>query len=191
MRLTLPAAALLVAAGCWQGGQGAWIYLKAELAQVLMARAWDETRKSGRPTRPWHWADTWPVARLAAPGHGIAHIVLNGDTGNVLAFGPGLVPGSAEPGHGGRLVISGHRDNHFRFLEQLAPGDELLLEPAGGTAVRYRVSGSRVFDIRTPGPPPYPLDPGLSLVTCYPFDAIVPGGPLRYLVNARPVAAGA
>ena len=26
---------------------------------------------------------------------------------------------------------------------------------------------------------------GLWLVTCYPFDAIVPGGPLRYVVQAR------
>jgi sortase A len=27
----------------------------------------------------------------------------------------------------------------------------------------------------------------LILVTCYPFDAIVPGGPLRYVVYARKV----
>jgi sortase A len=26
--------------------------------------------------------------------------------------------------------------------------------------------------------------PTLTLVTCYPFDAIVPGGPLRYAVTA-------
>jgi sortase A len=33
--------------------------------------------------------------------------------------------------------------------------------------------------------------PMLTLVTCYPFDAIVPGGPLRYVVTAvaRTVAA--
>jgi len=24
-------------------------------------------------------------------------------------------------------------------------------------------------------------------VTCYPFDALIPGGPLRYLVHAVPV----
>lgn len=191
MRLKLAAAALLLAAGFWHSGQGAWIYLKAELAQALMARAWNETRESGRNTRPWRWADTWPVARLAAPEHGIEQIVLRGDTGNVLAFGPGLVAGSADPGQNGRVVISGHRDTHFRFLERLSPGDSLLLQPAGGAAVRYRVSASRVFDIRTPGPPPYPLTAGLSLVTCYPFDAVVPGGPLRYLVDARPEADGA
>jgi sortase A len=26
---------------------------------------------------------------------------------------------------------------------------------------------------------------GLILMTCYPFDAVVPGGPLRYVVTAR------
>ncbi len=29
---------------------------------------------------------------------------------------------------------------------------------------------------------------GLVLMTCYPFDAIAPGGPLRYLVFAEEVA---
>ena len=88
-RLKRSAAALLVVAGFWESGQGAYIHVKAELAQVLMARAWSETRTSGRKTRPWHWADTWPVARLQAPEHGIEQVVLNGETGNVLAFGPG------------------------------------------------------------------------------------------------------
>jgi hypothetical protein len=26
----------------------------------------------------------------------------------------------------------------------------------------------------------------LTLITCYPFDAILPGGPLRYVVEAMP-----
>ena len=26
---------------------------------------------------------------------------------------------------------------------------------------------------------------GVILMTCYPFDAVVPGGPLRYVVTAR------
>ena len=28
--------------------------------------------------------------------------------------------------------------------------------------------------------------PTLTLITCYPFDAVVPGGPLRYVVVATP-----
>ena len=31
-------------------------------------------------------------------------------------------------------------------------------------------------------------EPVLTLITCYPFDAIVPGGPLRFVVRAEPVA---
>jgi len=30
-----------------------------------------------------------------------------------------------------------------------------------------------------------PGEPALVLMTCYPFDAIVAGGPLRYVVTAR------
>jgi sortase A len=28
-------------------------------------------------------------------------------------------------------------------------------------------------------------EPTLTLITCYPFDAIAPGGPLRYVVRAQ------
>ncbi|MDX1513770.1 MAG: class GN sortase [Gammaproteobacteria bacterium] len=184
-RLRIGAAAIFVAAGLWEGGHGVYIHAKAELAQQLMNRAWEETRSSGRPVPPWRWADTWPVARLRVPALGVDQIVLHGETGNVLAFAPGLVSGSAEPGQPGRVVVSGHRDTHFRFLERLVPGDILLLERADGRTIRYRVTGRRIFDVRAPGSPPYPKSAGLSLVTCYPFDALVPGGPLRFLVDAR------
>lgn len=185
MRLIHWVAALTITAGVWQTGQGAYIHAKAELAQLLMTRAWNETHRSGRDTRPWRWADTWPVAKLLVPDYGVEQIVLNGETGNVLAFGPGLVNGSAKPGAGGPVVISGHRDTHFGFLENLSAGDRLLLQPPGGATVRYRVTAGRVFDTREPGPPPYSTRSGLWLVTCFPFDAIAPGGPLRYLVEAR------
>lgn len=33
-------------------------------------------------------------------------------------------------------------------------------------------------------------DDRLTLITCYPFDAIVPGGPLRYVVTAISKRAG-
>ena len=56
--------AALIALGGWQVAGGVWIHAKAVLAQILLERAWQQTRDGGERVRPWPWADTWPVARL-------------------------------------------------------------------------------------------------------------------------------
>lgn len=165
-------------------GRGTWILVKAEVAQVLLARAWEETRDGGRAVKPWPWADTWPVARLTVPRLGVEDIVLAGGHGQSMAFGPGHLSRSAAPGGTGNIVLAGHRDTHFRFLRDLRPGDEILLEAAQGPARRYRVTETAVVDFRDRRPLAASLESTLTLITCYPFDAIVPGGPLRYVVRA-------
>lgn len=186
-RLKATLAAGLVAAGLFQFGQGVYIHAKAALAQVLLERAWDRTLEGETQSRPWAWADIWPVARLKVPTLGIDQIVLDGGTGNVLAFAPGRLEGSAAPGMRGRVVISGHRDTHFRFLKDIAAGDWLLLQSPNGSERRYRVVNARVADTREQnGNMLYPPTDGLTLITCYPFDAVRPGGALRYLVDAEP-----
>ncbi|HSS66382.1 MAG TPA: class GN sortase [Gammaproteobacteria bacterium] len=178
----------LMLAGLLQFGQGAYIHAKAVLAQALLERAWDRTLHREAESRPWAWADTWPVARLRVPALGIDRIVLAGDSGNVLAFGPGWIPGSAPAGSRGRVVISGHRDTHFRFLDDIGSGEVLLLQFSDGSERRYRVVGARIADTRAQnGGSLYPPADGLTLITCYPFDAVRPGGTLRYLVDADPV----
>ena len=64
--------------------------IKAQLSQLLIRHAWHESTYSGEYVKPWSWADTYPVMRLQAPSQEEDLIVLAGDTGNVLAFGPGL-----------------------------------------------------------------------------------------------------
>ncbi len=180
----LLAAAVLAAAGLWLAGDGLYIRAKAVLAQHLLSRAWAETRDGAARVKPWSWADTWPVARLRAPRLGIDQIVLAGGSGRTLAFGPGHVDGTAAPGTPGLSVIGGHRDTHFRFLEDLKPDDEVTIERADGGIQRYRVTGARIVDKDRARLPVAPDRPVLVLSTCYPFDAIVPGGPLRYVVTA-------
>ena len=58
-------AALVTLAGIGLAAQAAWIPAKAALAQVLLERAFARTLTEGRSARPWPWADTEPVARLA------------------------------------------------------------------------------------------------------------------------------
>src|SRR5439155_1634919 len=138
-RVLIVVAGLLAVLALEQLGQGAWIHLRARLAQHLLQRAWARTARGETRARPWPWADTWPVARLRVPAHDVDLIVLSGVSGRTLAFGPGHAPASAAPGAPGTAIITGHRDTHFRFLEHMKPGDELLVELPGGRPTRLRI----------------------------------------------------
>ena len=175
----------LLAVGLWQIGEGSWIYAKAGLAQLLLQRAWSRTLAGESNVNPWPWADTWPVARLIVPRLGIDQILLEGAYGRTLAFGPGYLESSAWPGEQGVTVLTGHRDTHFSFLKRLEQNDEIVIETATGDERHYLVQETRILDSRTAS---IELDEQLNsivLVTCYPFEAIDPGGPLRYVVIAE------
>ncbi len=174
----------LVVAGAGLAGRGGAIHAKAWLAQALMASAWQRTLAGERRVRPWPWADTWPIARLVVPSLGVDLYVLSEASGRGLAFGPGHLPGTAAPGNPGASVIAGHRDTHFRFLADLAPGTPIVLETADGRRLEYRAGPGVITDqarirLDLDGP-----ESSLVLATCWPFDAVVPGGPARYLVVA-------
>jgi len=186
MRRPVAALAACVAAlGLWQLGSGLYIPAKALVAQVLLHDAWRRTLAGAERAKPWPWADTWPVARLRAPAHGIDQIVLAGASGRTMAFGPGHLDGTPLPGAPGNSIIGGHRDTSLRFLQRLAVGEQLIIDTADGARIAYRVTGHLVVDARRKWPSPDVTEKRLTLVTCYPFDAIVPGGPLRYLVFAE------
>jgi sortase A len=184
-RALIGLAILLAVVGLGELGRGAWIHVKARLAQHLLQRAWARTVQGEDRARPWPWADTWPVARLRVPAHGVDLIVLSGVSGRTLAFGPGHAPDSAPPGTPGTAIVTGHRDTHFRFLERVKPGDQVLVELPGGRPARLTVEAASVVDSRTAVIRSEDRAAGLILITCYPFDAVVPGGPLRYVVTAR------
>jgi len=164
----------------------AYIPAKAWLAQALLEAAWERRQGGQVDARPWPWADTVPLARLRQPRLGIDQIVLQGASGRVLAFGPGHVSGTASPGQAGNVVISAHRDTHFRWLEALRDGDELVLEGVDGRIRHYRVGEIAVHHETELGL----LDPlagdQLRLLTCYPFAAVRPGTSQRYVVTASP-----
>lgn len=177
--------ALLLLVSTWELGQGLYIHAKAVLAQHLIESSWERTLAGRQAVKPWPWADTWPVARLDAPSQGVRLYVLDGASGRTLAFGPGYVAGTAPPGESGNTVLSGHRDTHFRFLKDLRVGSALTLETRTGAHRAYRVTATRVIDKRDTSVLRSSDHAQLTLVTCYPFDALVPGGPLRYVVLAE------
>lgn len=177
--------ACLMCFGFWQLAQGAYIPAKAWVAQELMQRAWQRGEDGVERPTPWPWADTWPVARLSAKSGEIELIVLEGGSGRTLAFGPGHLSASSLPGETGNTVIAGHRDTHFSFLRNLEVGETLQIETVDGREHRYTVVGLDVVDARRGSLQLDTDEPYLTLVTCYPFEAHAPGGPLRYVVTAK------
>src|SRR5262245_12037029 len=137
-------ALVLATAGAILFGQGIYIHAKALLAQVLLERAFAKTITTGRAVKPWPWADTWPEARITVKRIGASAIALAGSSGQALAFGPGHVERTAEAGERGVAVYVAHRDTHFRFLKDVAVGDEIAVTRRDGKTFRYRVNGTSV-----------------------------------------------
>lgn len=177
--------AALFALGFWNLGQGAYIPAKAWLAQELMQRAWLRVTAGEDRAAPWPWADTWPVARLRAKSHGVDLIVLAGGSGRTMAFAPGHLGASAMPGEAGNSIIAGHRDTHFAFLRDVEVGDLIGVETTRRQGHLYEVVDVEIVNSRNGSLVLDSGQPMLSLVTCYPFDALDAGGPLRYVVTAR------
>lgn len=174
---------ILFAAICiWQGG---WIEIKAWLAQGLISHAWERSESIEDRIHPWSWADTWPVARLSVPRLGVERIILAGVSGRTLAFGPGWAEQTMLPGGEGRSVIAGHRDTHFRFVQNLVSGDQLVVQSPDGSETLFRISETAVVQENATWLLEPASDRELLLITCYPFESIVPGGDLRYVVKAR------
>ncbi|MEM6485701.1 MAG: class GN sortase [Pseudomonadota bacterium] len=159
------------------------IYAKAWLAPHLMARAYAAQQQSGKPSKPWPWADTYPVARLEIPRLGVKRFVLQGDSGHAMAFGAGMAEG-VRPGEPGLVMISGHRDTHFKFLEGIENDDAILLS-YGTSQLTYRVITTVIADATDGYIPALLPAQGLLLVTCFPFDALIPGGSKRYVIVAE------
>lgn len=183
-------ALILLAGGCLTG-RAAYLHAKAELAGVLIRRAWDQSAHSGEPHAPWPWADTHPVARLRISRLGFDEIVLDAATPRALAFGPALLMSGAEPGRPGNVVLAGHRTSWFRPLEGIAKGDRIQIawfdrRRMGLYERTYTVNLVQVVepqDVTLLAPT---SEDALTLVTCYPFGSS-PRSPLRYMVRASPI----
>jgi len=206
-RLACALIAALIGVACEL--QAGWIHLKAFVAQQLIVVAWERVRRGEVDARPWPWADAAAVGRLtiltgppaadsstllapsgtfAPASRQKAWVVLEGSSGRNLAFAPSHDSATVLPGEKGNSVISAHRDTHFRVLETLRVGDRLQVERADGRLALFEVNDVSVVDSRRVR---IVLDhdaPRLTLVTCYPFDAIQPGGPLRFVVTADAIA---
>jgi sortase A len=165
---------------------GLYIPAKAALAQVLLERAWQRTQAGEPGAKPWPWADISPVAVLEIPRLRRRSIVLEGASGEAMAFGPGHMQNTPAIGERGTAVVAAHRDTQFRYLRDVVEGDRIVAETPGGQTRAYRVVEMRVVRADESGLDPEdsgPTGARLALVTCYPFNGVL-RSPWRYVVLA-------
>jgi sortase A len=86
------------------------------------------------------------IGSIEIPKLGVSKDLLEGVSLTVLNQGPGHWPGTAMPGHRGNAVIAGHRTSHdrpFRHIDQLVPGDDVILTTQDGRFV-YKVTSTEI-----------------------------------------------
>jgi sortase A len=79
--------------------------------------------------------------------------------------------GSANPGEAGNVVLSAHNDifgELFRYLDQLRPGDEIVLSTATQDYT-YRVTGWRTVEPTEVDVMAATTRPTVTLISCYPY----------------------
>jgi LPXTG-site transpeptidase (sortase) family protein len=127
--------------------------------------------------------DSRPPGRLKIPAiHIDAHIV-RGAYSHQLRRGPGMLPGSVEPGMLGNVVIAGHRATWgapFANLDELRAGDPIILETALGRWVYHVIAppgaklaaSQQVYEIVQPSDVQVAEQLSgvarLTLITCHP-----------------------
>lgn len=174
---------LLLALAGWQFGQGLYIQAKAYIAQILIEKAWERSLQMQQPVPPWSWADTWPIAKLNFPVLNKQLFVLAGSTDAIIAFGPGHLVQSAFPGQPGNSVLIGHRDTHFNLLQYLKKGELIEVETEHGSSL-YEVTSRRIAHESQVDLVESMEEPTLTLITCYPFDAVQAGTEHRLILHA-------
>ena len=178
-----PVVLVTVSLGLWHLASASWIYSKAYAATFLINDAWQKTQVNNKINKPWSWADTWPVAELSIASIGLSEIVLSGDSGSSLAFGPGLSHAGASLDESGIKLISGHRDTHFKKMQNININDAIFIKTPTSYK-QYKVKDIGVVDSRTYKIDALNVNYDLVLSTCYPFNSISVGGTERFIVGA-------
>ncbi len=184
MRLWRLLIIILALAGFSLIANGVWIKAKAELAQVLLDRAFTKTLAGERNVRPWPWADISPVARISSKRLNSVSVVLGETSGEALALGPAHLKTTPMPGEEGTSIIAAHRDTHFSWLQNLTIGDDIEVTNTDGKETTFRVHGTRIARYDEANIDVEGFGKKLALTTCYPFESKIQGS-MRYIVEAE------
>ena len=115
-------------------------------------------------------ADGDPVGQLRIPAIGVDETVVENVSLQVLKKGPGHFPETPMPGQEGNAAIAGHRTTYgapFHRLDELAPGDEVLVQTLQGD-FRYEVSEQLIVAPTDVHVLEDKGDDRLTLIACHP-----------------------
>lgn len=175
----------LVVSGLLLSANASWLPIKGWLSQQLISQSWQETQQNQGQVKPWPWADTFPLAKLAIPRLKQQLVVLNGGDPTTLAFSAGAIaPFNDMTGHQ-PIVIAGHNDSHFSFLEDILMDDIISLTDKFGQNQLYIVEAINIIDASSGEMPLLADDTSLTLITCYPFNHAITNSNERYVITAR------
>lgn len=109
--------------------------------------------------------------RVQIAAIGVDAPIVQGDGWEQLKKGVAQHPGTPNPGEKGNMVLSAHNDifgEIFRYLENLQPGDEVVLY----TSTRqftYVVTGTQVVEPTRVDVMASTFNPVVTLISCYPY----------------------
>ena len=158
------------------------IEIKARVAQYLLNNAWNKTIETGDEYEPWPGFDGYPILKLNIPKFKLQQIVLNNTSGQSLAFGPSFHPETYLPKENKITAISSHRDSHGYYIRDLKINDFVILEDKEDNKFTYKVKNFKIINVEDKDLQFNKKNSQLLLITCYPFDAVISGTNLRYIV---------
>jgi len=106
----------------------------------------EQSKPIAPPSDPHGAENLGQVGSMSIPKIGINAPLLEGIRLTTLDRGPGHWPGTAMPGEVGNVVVAGHRTSHgahFRNLDQLVPGDDVVFTTDAGV-ITYKVTRTHI-----------------------------------------------
>jgi len=182
----LAASALAIIAAAFAAG---WLWVRSNAtsgsgsgSEIRSAEADRTVAKVAARPRPVHPPKGGEWGRFEIPALNMSWAVLEGTDDPTLDRSIGHIEGTAGVGEMGNIGIAGHRHTHFRRLEWIRLGDEIVLTSSDGT-FHYRVNYIHLHkptDVEVLDPA---HGPSVTLVSCFPFE-YSGSAPLRLIVRA-------
>ena len=109
--------------------------------------------------------------RIQIPALNVDAPIVQGDGWEQLKKGVGQYVGSADPGRDGNVVLSAHNDVYgelFRYLDKLAPGDQVIISTRQRQYV-YIVDRTVLVEPTAVEVMASTGSPTVTLISCYPY----------------------
>jgi len=136
----------------------------------------DEPKSAGPP------AEGELIGWMEVPRLGLSAPISEGTEKRTLLRSVGHIEGTPLPGPDGNAGLAGHRDIHFRKLEEIGAGDLVRVTTRQGK-FEYLVDTTMVVKPDRVDLLDESASPALTLVTCYPF-RYMGTAPKRFVVRA-------